>query len=43
MYDWDEFQKLPTCAIGKHTDQKQEGKEFFQSQTVKNAQISIEK
>ena len=19
-WDWDEFQKLPTCAVGKHTD-----------------------
>lgn len=41
VYDWDEFQKLPTCATGKHTDQKEEGPEFYKSGTVQNAQNAL--
>jgi hypothetical protein len=43
VYDWDEFQKLPTCATAKHTDQKEEGNEFFKSSTVQNAANAIKK
>ena len=43
MYDWDEFQKLPTCASGKHTDNKEEVEGFFKSSTVKVAGDAIKK
>ena len=43
MYDWDEFQKLPTCATGKHTDNKDEAQGFFKSNTVKIASDALKK
>ena len=43
MYDWDEFQKLPTCATGIHTDNKEEAQAFFKSSTVSNAANAIKK
>ena len=42
-YDWDEFQKLPPCKVGKHTDVPQGKMEFFKSDTVANAQRAIDK
>ncbi len=36
VYDWDEFQKLPTCAKGLHSDVKVEAT-FYKSNTVSNA------
>lgn len=38
VYDWDEFQKLKGCRVGRHTDQKNTV-EFFKSQ---NAQGGVE-
>jgi hypothetical protein len=43
VYDWDEFQKLPTCATGTHTDQKELAQQFYQSSTVKNATNALKK
>ncbi|KAM3145842.1 hypothetical protein pb186bvf_002137 [Paramecium bursaria] len=44
VYDWDEFQKLPTCAVGQHTSQAEEQQQgFFQSSTVQNAQNGLQK
>ena len=43
VYDWDEFQKLPTCATGKHTDNKEEAQEFYKSSTVQNAANALKK
>jgi hypothetical protein len=43
VYDWDEFQKLPTCATSRHTDQKDEGADFFKSSTVSTAANAIKK
>lgn len=43
VYDWDEFQKLPTCATSTHTDQKDQGNEFYKSSTVQNAANAIKK
>ena len=39
VYDWDEFEKIPTCAVSKHDSKKQVNPngEFFQSNTVNNA------
>eukprot|EP00828_Plagiopyla_frontata_P033948 TRINITY_DN4411_c0_g1_i1.p2 TRINITY_DN4411_c0_g1~~TRINITY_DN4411_c0_g1_i1.p2 ORF type:complete len:245 (+),score=56.46 TRINITY_DN4411_c0_g1_i1:124-858(+) len=43
VYDWDEFEQIPPCATGLHTDVKQDdGSEFFQSNTVSNAQKALE-
>ena len=42
-YDWDEFQKLPPCKVGKHTDVPQGKMEFFKSDTVANTQRAIDK
>ena len=42
-YDWDEFQKLKPCKVGKHTDIPPSKIEFFKSDTVANAQRAIEK
>merc|ERR1711884_566105 len=39
-YDWDEFQKIQGCMIGPHSDVK-ETIEFFQSNTVNNAQTAL--
>lgn len=36
VFDWDEFEKIKTCATGQHTDVGA-GVEFFQSSTVSNA------
>lgn len=41
-YDWDEFQKIPGCQTGAHTNIK-EDVAFWKSQTVNNAQKGIEK
>ena len=43
VFDWDEFQKLPTCATGIHTDNKDDAQGFFQSGTVKTAATAIKK
>lgn len=43
VYDWDDFQKLPTCATGKHTDNKEEALGFFKSNTVKIATDALDK
>ncbi len=43
VYDWDEFQKLPTCAVGRHTDNKDEAQGFFKSNTVSNADKALKK
>lgn len=38
VYDWDEFEKIPTCAVDSHVDVVvQEGGEFFKSNTVATA------
>jgi hypothetical protein len=42
-YDWDEFQKLAPCKVGKHSDVPPEKIEFFKSDTVANAQKAIDK
>ena len=42
VYEWDEFQKIEGCCIGKHTDVKQES-EFWKSNTVSIAQSALEK
>ena len=42
-YDWDEFQKIPPCKVGKHSDTPLEKIEFFKSDTVANAQRAIDK
>ena len=42
-YDWEEFQKLPPCKVGKHTDTPAGKIEFFKSDTVSNAQRAIDK
>lgn len=42
VYDWDEFQKIPTCTVGQHTDKKEEDK-FYKSNTVTNATNAIKK
>jgi hypothetical protein len=43
VYDWDDFQKLPTCATGRHTDNKEEVEGFFKSNTVKTAADALKK
>ena len=43
VYDWDEFEKIPPCATGKHSDVKQEGQEFYKSNTVSNAANALKK
>ena len=35
VYDWDEFQKLKPCQVGKHTDEKKDVT-FFKSQDLLN-------
>ena len=40
-YDWDEFQKIKGCTIGTHSNVKEQ-LEFFQSNTVNNAQKGID-
>lgn len=42
VYDWDEFQKIEGCKVGKHTDEKQKT-DFFQSQTVATAQKGLDR
>lgn len=43
VYDWDEFERLPTCAVAQHVDQLVvDGGEFFKSNTVAQAQKGIE-
>ncbi len=47
-YDWDEFEKLKTCAVGRHTDvdpfaSKTGQDQFYKSNTVSNAQQAIDK
>ena len=43
VYDWDEFQKITPCKVGKHTDEPVSKIEFFKSDTVSNAQKAIDK
>lgn len=44
VYDWDEFQKIPTCASGLHTDSTDSTTdEFFKSGTVDNARKALER
>lgn len=46
-YDWDEFEKLETCAVGKHSTIDPNAAigqdQFFKSNTVQNAQNAIDK
>lgn len=42
-YDWDEFQKLPPCRVGKHTDAPVEKIDFYKSDMVENAKRALEK
>ena len=47
-YDWEEFEKLKTCAVGKHTDidpfSSQNGQDqFFKSNTVAYAKQAVDK
>jgi hypothetical protein len=47
-YDWDEFEKLVPCSIGKHSDEDQfkgmQGQEgFYKASTVENAKKALEK
>ncbi|KRX08230.1 hypothetical protein PPERSA_07710 [Pseudocohnilembus persalinus] len=42
VYDWDEFEKIPKCATGEHTNIKTDANlkgqdQFFKSDTVSNA------
>jgi disease resistance protein len=41
VWDWDEFQKIPTCAVGCHTDVESDKPEFWKSSTVDNASKGI--
>eukprot|EP00827_Trimyema_finlayi_P000619 TRINITY_DN113_c0_g2_i1.p2 TRINITY_DN113_c0_g2~~TRINITY_DN113_c0_g2_i1.p2 ORF type:complete len:195 (+),score=42.13 TRINITY_DN113_c0_g2_i1:93-677(+) len=44
VYDWDEFTKIPTCAVGTHINVNQHtGGEFYKSNTVANAQKALDK
>ncbi len=40
VYDWDEFSKIVTCQIGRHTDEKI-SVDFFKSNTVERAENGI--
>ena len=40
-YDWDEFQKIAPCKVGKHTDIPLNKIDFYKSDTVSNAQKAI--
>ncbi|CAI2381038.1 unnamed protein product [Moneuplotes crassus] len=42
VYDWDEFQKIDGCCIGKHSDEKVES-DFWKSSTVSTAQTALDK
>lgn len=42
VYDWEEFEKLEGCAVGRHSDVKR-GTEFQPSQIVENAQRAIDR
>ena len=42
-YDWDDFQKLQPCKVGKHSDVAPEKIEFFKSDIVANAQRALDK
>ena len=42
-YDWDDFQKLQPCKVGKHSDIAPDKIEFFKSDTVANAQRALDK
>jgi len=46
-YDWDEFERLPACAVGRHTDVSGDSMnnqdDFFKSSTVSNAQKALDK
>jgi len=47
-YDWDEFERLPPCAQGPHSDEDPNANatnqdQFFKSSTVSNAQKAIDK
>ena len=42
VYDWDEFEKLEGCCIGKHSDVKEET-EFWKSNTVSHAENALDK
>ena len=35
-YDWDEFENIKGCCVGKHSDEKIEN-DFWKSNTVENA------
>ena len=39
-YDWEEFQKIVGCAVGKHNDTKEEV-QFWKSSTVSNAESAL--
>ena len=41
VYDWDEFQKIPGCTYGKHTDLVSTT-DFFKSNTVENAKKALD-
>ena len=47
-YDWDEFEKLTTCAVSRHTDVDPNASlnnqdQFYQSSTISNAQKALDK
>jgi disease resistance protein len=46
-YDWDEFEALERCAVGRHDDKSQQAgtgqDQFFKSNTVQNAANAIVK
>ena len=42
VYDWEEFQKIEGCWIGKHSDEKVTS-DFWKSSTVSNAKTAIDK
>ena len=44
VYDWDEFQKIPGCCTGAHTDDPNAASgEFWKSQTVQSASDALER
>ena len=42
-WDWEEFEKIPTCAVGKHSNIKQEGLSFSKSTSVAFASNFLQK
>ena len=44
VYEWDEFQKIVGCCMGRHSNDDDDGQStFWQSSTVANASTAVRK